>query len=217
MVNDESWTNYLQRPRPEMLGVVPADARTVLEVGCAEGYFGGTLREQRAIEIWGIELLPEVAERAKARLDRVLVGKVEDHIPLLADGYFDCIVCNDVLEHLVDPWTVLTELRHKLSIRGSLVASIPNVRHFPNLKNLLWHKDWQYTKWGILDRTHLRFFTAKSIKRMFEDCGYELLSVQGIDDKDWPLSWKFTLLNLLLLNSLSDTRFLQFACVARPR
>jgi hypothetical protein len=81
--------------------------------------------------------------------------------------------------------------------------------------NLLRRKDWQYTKWGILDRTHLRFFTAKSIQRMFEDCGYQILSVQGI--QDWPQSWKFTLLNLLLLNSLSDTRFHRFACVARPR
>jgi 2-polyprenyl-3-methyl-5-hydroxy-6-metoxy-1,4-benzoquinol methylase len=208
-------TAYFQRTRPEMLGVIPGDAKTLLEIGCAEGYFGGRLKEQRPMEIWGVELLPEVAEKARTRLDRVLVGKIEDHIPSIPDGYFDCIVLNDVLEHLIDPWTVLRDLRRKLTSKGALVASIPNVRHFPNLVNLLVRRDWEYTEWGILDRTHLRFFTSKSIERLFDGCGYELVSMQGIEES--PPSWKFVVLNRLLLNALSDCRFLVFACVARPR
>jgi 2-polyprenyl-3-methyl-5-hydroxy-6-metoxy-1,4-benzoquinol methylase len=214
-MNDEE--SYYQRTRPEMMPFISTDARTILEVGCAEGGFGASLKRRRPnIEVWGVEVLPEVAMKARASLDRMLVGRIEELVPSIPDKYFDCVVLNDVLEHLVDPWAVLIELRAKLTGTGSIVASIPNVRHFLNLKNLLLRKDWEYTEHGILDRTHLRFFTSKSIRRMFNECGYELASMQGIEAAG-GVSWKFTIFNRLLLNSFDDARFLVFACVAWPR
>jgi 2-polyprenyl-3-methyl-5-hydroxy-6-metoxy-1,4-benzoquinol methylase len=153
----------------------------------------------------------EIADKARSRLDKVIVGGIEEQ-PGLPDGYFDCIVFNDVLEHLVDPWTVLRSIKVKLKSGGCVVASIPNVRHFSNLRQLILEKEWRYMDCGVLDRTHLRFFTEKSIRRMFEDCGYNLCSIDGIVERPFP--WTLGLLNRILFNSLRDTEYLQFACVA---
>jgi hypothetical protein len=95
-----------------------------------------------------------------------------------------------------------------------VVASIPNVRYFFNMWNLVVHQDWQYTEQGILDRTHLRFFTRRSILATFESLGYCVECIEGIN----PLgrSRKFHLLNWLLFNKIEDMRYVQFAVVARP-
>jgi 2-polyprenyl-3-methyl-5-hydroxy-6-metoxy-1,4-benzoquinol methylase len=132
----------------------------------------------------------------------------------LPEAYFDCVICNDVLEHLADPYSVLFALKEKLSDNGVVVFSLPNVRHLGNLKNLLVKKDWQYRDAGILDATHLRFFTEKSIRRMFDDLGFELITLRGMN----PIrSLKFILFNIFTLGLLSDARHLQFAGVAKPK
>lgn len=197
-----------------MLEFVPETARTILDVGCGEGSFGAVLKEKLGAEVWGIELLPVEGEVAKTRLDTVLVGEVELLLSSVPDNKFDCIVCNDVLEHLVDPYSVITAFKSKLTKDGVIVFSLPNVRYFSNLKELLVDKDWQYKDEGILDRTHLRFFTKKSIERMFTEFGYEFVKYHGIS----PLSsWKFSLLNALTLNSLADARYLQNAGTVRVK
>jgi hypothetical protein len=81
-------------------------------------------------------------------------------------------------------------------------------------KALVIDKQWKYEKYGVLDKTHLRFFTKKSILEMFEMLGYNVLSLDGINSI-WP--WKVRLLNMLLFGALSDTRYLEFACVAKPK
>ena len=187
---------YYAKARTEMLAFIPADAKKVLDVGCAEGVFSSL-----------------AAACAQKHLDTVLVGDITALMEKLPDAYFDCIVCNDVLEHLVDPYTAVSALKGKLSAMGVLVFSLPNVRHLGNLKNLLIHRDWRYEDEGILDKTHLRFFTEKSIRRLFADAGYTLVTIRGLR----PVrSWKFILLNLITLGSLSDARYLQFAGVAKP-
>jgi 2-polyprenyl-3-methyl-5-hydroxy-6-metoxy-1,4-benzoquinol methylase len=208
---------YYRRARLEMLPFVPWSVKRVLEVGCAEGLFGEAVKRQRTAEVWGIEVLSDVAERARARLDHVLTGTIEGLIPELPPGHFNCIVFNDVLEHLVDPWDVLARIRPALAPDGVVVASIPNIRHYPTFVDLVLRKEWIYQQWGILDRTHLRFFTVRSIPRLFADSGYELIAMQGIEDGSTVLPWRFTILNRLLLRALNDCRFLVFACVARPR
>jgi hypothetical protein len=102
-------------------------------------------------------------------------------------------------------------IRPKLSVNGIVIASIPNVRYFGNLYELLLKKDWEYKDSGILDTTHLRFFTKLSMKRMFEDAGYELIRQEGIKK---ITSWRFRLLNLLTFGFLDDTKYLRFACIA---
>ena len=206
-------SGYYARPRPEMLAFVPARARRILDVGCGQGCFAARLKSDRSADVWGVEIDPIAAGMAAERLDRVLTGDALDLAPTLPDGHFDCIVLSDVLEHLARPETLLRLLRPKLAAGGVVVASIPNVRHFPELWRLVFRGEWEYTDEGLLDRSHLRFYTRRSMRRLFTDAGYRVLRQEGITP---TRSWKFRLANLATLGRLGDTRFLQFACVAEP-
>jgi 2-polyprenyl-3-methyl-5-hydroxy-6-metoxy-1,4-benzoquinol methylase len=205
--------DYHAHARPEMLAYVPASARRVLDVGCGEGLFGASLKA-RGAEVWGIELAGPAAEAAAGRLDRVLAADVGAAMADLPRAHFDCVVFNDVLEHLVDPYAVLAQARSLLAPEGVVVCSIPNVRHYRNLWNLMIHKQWRYEDHGVLDRTHLRFFTERSIVEMFDELGFEILRMQGINGFT---SWKYALLGRLTMGLLADAFHLQFACVVRPR
>lgn len=207
--------SYYQSQRREMLDFVPTDAVRFLELGCGSGGFGVFLRESRKdVHITGVEIHPESAEEARGRLDVVIEQPIEIALASIAKGSIDCVICNDVLEHLVDPWAVLRLIRVVLRPSGTVVSSIPNVRYFPVFKNYFLVGDWKYEKWGVLDRTHLRFFTKKSIERMFNESGFMVSRIEGIFSQQLPL--KAALLNRLLGGKLDDMRFERFACVARP-
>lgn len=206
---------YYENPRPEMLPFVPEGAGTVLDIGCGAGAFAKQLKERSGEsppEIWGVEMDPVAAGLAGASLDRVMVGDVFDILPGLPAEKFDCVVLNDVLEHLLEPGDLLARLRPALRPDAVLVASIPNVRYFFNVVDLAVRGRWDYTDEGILDRTHLRFFTRASMVRMFLEAGYRVDQTVGINPTG---SAKFKLVNLLTLGRWSDMRFLQFAIVAR--
>lgn len=126
---------------------------------------------------------------------------------------FDCLVCNDVLEHLRDPWATLATLRRYLVPGGYLVASLPNVRFSEVVKDLLFGKRWEYQERGVLDRTHLRFFTESSSRSLAESAGFTVLKTQGINGIRY--SWKLGLLNFVLFGALSDMRYLEYACIGR--
>ncbi len=206
---------YYALARENMLKYVPEGSKTVLEVGCGEGYFGHELKELRPDrEVWGIEIDPAAAEKARANLDKVLVGPVESFLDELPEGYFDCVVFNDVLEHLVDPELVLRKIRRNMSAGSAVVASIPNVRYFPVLFRLILRKEWRYVDNGVLDRTHLRFFTDKSIREMFEGLGYDLVTIDGIGRLN---TWRPKVAAIFSLGLFSDCRNKQYACVAKPR
>ncbi len=204
---------YYSCSRSEMIKYIPDSARKVLEVGCGKGYFGKTLKSLRDVEIWGVEVCQGAAVSAMQNLDKVIVGDIERGSLDLPEHYFDCIIFNDVLEHFVNPWGVLKTATKYLRNDGHIVASIPNVRYIDNIEELLQKKEWKYRDEGILDKTHLRFFTEKSIRRMFESCGFSVITLEGINAS--KTSWVFKLLNWLTKYNLNDMRYLQFACVAR--
>jgi 2-polyprenyl-3-methyl-5-hydroxy-6-metoxy-1,4-benzoquinol methylase len=198
-----------------MLKYVPEASRTVLDVGCGEGLFGHALQQQVAgREVWGIEIDPIAAGEAEGQIDKVLVGDVETVLSGLPEGHFDCVVFNDVLEHLVDPESVLRKITRYMTPNGIVVCSIPNVRYFPVLFRLILRKEWRYVDNGVLDRTHLRFFTIKSIQQMFEELRYDVLTIDGINRLN---TWRPKMASLLSLGLFSDCRNKQYACVARPR
>ncbi len=204
-----------------MAEFIPSNSCRILDVGCGSGGFGKTLKQKRMVEIWGVEPVASAAAIAATRLDRVIEGAFEPSISL-PRAFFDCIVFNDVLEHLFDPAAALTFARDLLASGGCVVASIPNIRHFPTLWTIVVKKNWVYRDFGILDCTHLRFFTRNSIGPLFNECGFAVETLQGINDFCTPYpdelrAWRyFRILRLATFGGIDDMRFLQFAVVARP-
>ncbi len=205
---------YFSGDRPEMVQYVPEGAKRILEIGCGEGNFGVYFKEKFGAEVWGIEYDAAHAQVARTKLDRVFAGDVATFLTELPPRYFDAIVCNDVLEHLTDPYSVLLQLKSKLTANGQLISSLPNIRFFRTFFDFVFHKNWEYTDNGIMDKTHYRFFTIKSIPAMYERLGYEVLIHQGINPSK---SIRPVLFNWLMLGRFSDIRYLQFATVVRPK
>lgn len=203
---------YYTKPRAELLEFIPADAEFFLDVGCAEGTFGTLLKENRNCTVWGVEPTVEAAEVAKCCLDKVINDTFSADLPELYGQRFDTIFFNDVLEHMVDPETALDASKQLLSERGRVIASIPNVLYFPVMKDLIINRDWRYTESGVLDNTHLRFYTRRSIMRLFLERGFIVEKIQGINP---ALRLKYRIANFLALNYFYDWRFLQFVVVAR--
>ena len=132
-------------------------------MGCGRGGFGATLRQTLGpgARIVGIEPVASQAERARsAGFDEVVC----DYFPTqdTSLGTFDLVCFNDVLEHLVDPWQVLRETQDWLTPGGHVLAAIPNIQYWPAIIDLF-NGRWDYTESGLMDRTHLRFFTRKTI------------------------------------------------------
>jgi SAM-dependent methyltransferase len=161
---------YVDTPRSEMVEFVPPGTRNLLDVGCGRGGFGRSLKERVPVSITGIEVDPGAVATAEQRYDRVITGVFPDDVP--PGLRFDCIVFNDILEHLVDPWEALRAARRILEPGGAVVASIPNMRYWPVFWRLVTKGEWRYVDDGTLDRTHLRFFTLSSIREMFETSGF---------------------------------------------
>jgi GT2 family glycosyltransferase len=177
--------SYYTFPRERLFDQIPAQAGRVLEVGCGAGVLGERLKlSGKAAHVTGIELSGHAAALARSRLDAVRVGDIES-MPLDSlKGQFDTLVVADVLEHLRDPWAALFRLRDCLKDGGTVVASIPNIAHYKIIKKLLF-TDWRYEPGGILDHTHLRFFTRGSIEDLFRNAGFEILRIEREGREHW--------------------------------
>jgi len=208
--------SYGHSERREMMQFVPVGARRVLEVGCNTGRFGAALRAERGGEVWGVEPNARAATQAAALLTRVIEAPFDDGVDV-PDRYFDVVVFNDVLEHLVDPWGALRLAGRKLKQGGVVVASIPNLRHVDNLLHILLEQDFRYESCGVRDKTHLRFFTCRSVARLFEESGFEVKLVKGIHASWWSPSLARRLAYRLFRARLEDTKYQQYAVVASMR
>lgn len=198
---------YRRHERLEMLDFLPRAYRTVLDIGCGAGLFSARLAS--AMERWGIEPDAEAAASAASHLDRVLIGTYEEVETQLPRGYFDLVICNDVIEHMRDHDACLASIRDKLCAGGALVASIPNVRYWEHLKEVVFEGDWRYRDAGLLDRTHLRFFTERSIRRDLERHGFAVERLAGINGLKWRRYPLLCLMVLLSLGRCRDMRYLQ--------
>ncbi len=211
----EKKKKYYQNSRPEMLKFIPVNSTKILEIGCGVGNFACQLMSNDK-EVWGLEPDKESAEEASEKLNKIIIGSIEESLDKLPDNYFDVIIFNDVLEHLLEPWNDIKNIKDKLKKKGVLVASIPNVRYAKNLFKYLFFKDWKYTDDNILDVTHYRFFTRKSIKRMFLEQDYTIHKFKGINVTRsflyFPLACFF---NVLFLFTQLDIFYMQFAVVAK--
>ncbi len=204
---------YFRNTRSEMLEFIPTNAQKILEFGCGEANFCAQLMGGNR-EIWGVEINPRAAEEASRKISRVLVGDIKQVLEQLPKYNFDCIVFNDVLEHTQYPLEILKEVIPLLSPSGIVVSSIPNFRFVGNLKEILIDKNFAYKDSGILDITHMRFFTKSSIAKMYDDAGFNIVQNRGINDTP---SWKVRLFILLTFNFFSDIKSFQIATVAQPK
>ncbi len=191
--------DYYATARHDVAALIPTEVRSAMEVGCAAGGTGRLLRMSGLTRLIGIEIDARSAETARRYYDDLIVGDAEEldlsHVP---DQSLDCIVYADVLEHLRDPWNLLRRHLRLLRKGGFVVASIPNVRYYKAVRELVFRGKWEYGDAGILDRAHLRFFTWPSIEALFEDNGLRILRVQ--DNVRGP-HW-LKVLNKLVLNKL---------------
>lgn len=171
--------------------------RRVLDVGCATGFLGEAYAAQ-GCTVTGVELVPKTAAEARTHLDEVIEADL--NVTALADIFpgrdFDVIVFGDVLEHLMDPGAVLRSAVGLLATGGAVVMSLPNVAH-GSVRLALLQGRWDYRETGLLDRTHLRFFTRESVVQMVADAGLDVTCLRGtiadplgceveIDDESLP-------------------------------
>ncbi len=175
---DENSNQYYKFSRPEVQKLVDLKAKKILDVGCGEGEMASELKKRNNAEVWGIEIFDKAAEKAKSKLDKVLVGEVENKISQLPDEYFDTIIFADVLEHLVNPDRILKQIRAKLKRNGEVIVSIPNVRNWSVIKSLL-DGSFDYEEAGILDKTHLKFYTLDSAAKMLIESGFKIDNVEA--------------------------------------
>jgi 2-polyprenyl-3-methyl-5-hydroxy-6-metoxy-1,4-benzoquinol methylase len=206
---------YYGHLRPEIAVLLPNERTRILEVGCGSGRFRDNL--DAAAEYWGVEPDPHAAELARTRLDVVHTGVWSDVEASVPAGYFDVVVVNDVIEHVVDHHAFLRSLAARLRPGGSILGSIPNVRHINNLFELLVQRDWRYRDEGVLDRTHVRFFTKRSFARFVEECGLRVEQLVGVQ----PAVTKLGPLQVAKLAACAalgmDSFYKQFAFRLSPR
>jgi 2-polyprenyl-3-methyl-5-hydroxy-6-metoxy-1,4-benzoquinol methylase len=212
---------YFGFERRDVTGFLPASYRNVLEIGCAEGHFSKHLPQ--AVEYWGIEPDPVAARSAESRIAHVLCGTFDACHSQIPDGKFDLVVCNDVIEHMNDHDWFLQNIQKKMTADALIVGSLPNVRYITNLVDLLVRKDWPYTNSGILDRTHLRFFTEKSLRRALTTNGFSVQELRGINSvfrrpQSLMDAAKVAVAGAAIVGTVgfaADVRFFQFAFRAR--
>lgn len=168
-IYENKHAGYFQGDRPDVVALIPENAsNSILELGCGEGHTLVNARSQgRAGEIIGIDIIPVCP--AHARLDRYLQGDVDTLEIPYPNGYFDVIVCADVLEHLVNPWQVVKKLSMLLKPGGCMIVSLPNVRNYSLFVSVYLKGSFAYQQEGLLDRGHLRFFCKRDIRQLFEE------------------------------------------------
>lgn len=180
-VEDTAATGYHGGVRRELVDLSPRPIRLALDIGCAAGGTGAYIKSKHPrARVIGIEVNRSAAELAKKHLDQVLVGRFEE-IDFAAAGIkpgsIDTVIVADVLEHMYDPWSVLTALRPWLSMDAQVIASIPNVRNLKLMEDMA-AGYWRYEDSGLLDITHIRFFTLREVRRFFHETGYHVRTLQ---------------------------------------
>lgn len=173
--------SYKLSPRKELLDLIPFNLRNsdILEIGAGAGDTLLYAKEHGyAKNIYGVELcsIPNSAQHSDL-FSSFIIGNIETLNLPFENEMFDVIICGDVLEHLVDPYTTLENLKKYLKPNGVIIASIPNIREWKTMKKIFFQGDFHYQDSGILDRTHLRFFTKKNIIELFENQGFNILKI----------------------------------------
>ncbi len=169
------WVSLRGDARRDLLDRIATDAKSVLEFGCGEAPLGAALKERQQCRVVGIELDPKAAAVARKRIDDVYCGDAREIVSVLKEK-FDWIIGGDIVEHLDEPWTFLSELRHVSAPGGHLLLSIPNIANAAVISDLL-HGRFDYVYMGLTCVGHLRFFTRQSIEEMIAIAGWTIVEI----------------------------------------
>lgn len=170
----------------QTLGWVP-DGSRVLELGCATGYMGAYLRDHKRCRLIGVEQDAAMAEKARPHYERIIEGDLDSPETFNAiPGTFDIILCSNVLEHLRDPLALLKRLHSRLEARGRILVALPNIAHW-SIRWQLLRGRFPYQRCGILDRTHLRFYTYETAQELLQEAGYQIMRISFDADSGIPL------------------------------
>jgi SAM-dependent methyltransferase len=186
---------YYSRSRtwPSLFGI--RSSTKILDVGCGRGNLGYYLQITFGSEVTGLEIVNDNFLVAATVLHDAHLGDIESMDISVLGSQFDYVIFSDSLEHMLDPKAVLERVRDLMAGNGHLLISMPNIRNFRVTVPLVFSDQWEYQDEGLLDRTHLRFFTCTSICRLIEQCGYKVEQVRF----DLPLSSRVGILNMLTL------------------
>ena len=160
----------------DLLGIIPRDCKRVVEIGCSSGGLAEAYKTiNPTCEYIGIEIDADYGELARRFCDKVIVGNIEN---MSGDTFaeflpFDIILFGDVLEHLYDPWQLLKKLRANMSPKSQIAACIPNMQHW-GIQARLSVGAIEYEESGLLDRTHIRWFTRMTMEKLFAESGFSV-------------------------------------------
>lgn len=165
---------YYSVERIDLLQIVPNLYGSILDVGCGAGATMAYLTEQGIKDVTGIEYVESACQEARRKGLNVLRADLEKDNIDFNNKRFDFILFADILEHLYDPWTALKKFKDHLKDDGMILISIPNMKHYRILKKLIFRDEWAYQEFGILDFTHIRFFTKKEAIKLINDAGFKI-------------------------------------------
>ena len=198
MTAADSAPGYFSHARTEIEPLLPPAPSRVIEIGCGDGSTMAWLKSVRSPNYTAaVELVPAAAERARAVFDEVEVSSVDTASFAFREPRFDLALALDVLEHLAAPDQMVRRLHTMLEPGGVVIASLPNIAHFSVSWPLLWRGRWDYQAEGLLDRTHMRFFTEPTIRALFTENGFTNIEIRR--------NWLYP--NIFALFGLRDQRW----------
>ena len=169
---------YFGSRRDEILELVPGEVERVLEVGCGTGATIAVLRS-RGCEVVGVDIAPAAVEEARRVLDAAHALDAEEEDLPYEPGYFDLLILHHVLEHMVNPWEALRRLVSYVRRDGYVIVGVPNIAHYRVLARLILHDQFVHEPYGVLDWTHLRYFTRSSLETTLLGAGLSIVECRG--------------------------------------
>jgi 2-polyprenyl-3-methyl-5-hydroxy-6-metoxy-1,4-benzoquinol methylase len=204
---------YFTGTRNDVLQFLKKGDLKVLEIGCGSGATLSMLKSLGyATLVHGVELVDDIANLSDKSIDRMYVGDISNDMSFLTNDFYDVILCLDVLEHLSDPNQVVLDLSQKLKSDGSFIVSVPNIRNIKILFNLIFLGRFRYEKYGLMDKTHLKWFTRSSAIELLKN---DYLQFIKCKITNMTLLSKSGILNLITLGLFKNFLATQYLVVAK--